>query len=99
MSLQNQARLTRECEAELKLLPDEVSHFLQETESKGSRKDTLIGQSNDSLSSGPSSNCSTPPYTSPNHSWGSNMRNISLLESSSTSNTPVKSETDTTGVY
>ncbi|KAK7170018.1 hypothetical protein R3I94_000304 [Phoxinus phoxinus] len=96
---QNQTRLTHECEAELKLLPEEVSHFLQEFESKGSRKDTLIGQANDSLSSGPSSNCSTPPYTSPNHSWGSNMGNNSLLESSSTSNTPVKSETDTTGVY
>ncbi|XP_056099516.1 1-phosphatidylinositol 4,5-bisphosphate phosphodiesterase beta-3 isoform X2 [Rhinichthys klamathensis goyatoka] len=95
----NQARLTRECEAALTLLPEEVSHFLQEVESKGSRKDTLIGQANDSLSSGPSSNCSTPPYTSPNHSCGSNMGNVSLLESSSTSNTPVKSETDTTGVY
>ncbi|XP_048041933.1 1-phosphatidylinositol 4,5-bisphosphate phosphodiesterase beta-3 isoform X1 [Megalobrama amblycephala] len=94
---QNQARLTRECEAEVKLFPKEVSHFLQELESKGSRKD-LIGQANDSPSSGPSSNCSTPPYSSPNHSW-SNMGSISLLESSSTSNTPVKSEADTTGVY
>ncbi|XP_077085692.1 1-phosphatidylinositol 4,5-bisphosphate phosphodiesterase beta-3 isoform X2 [Siphateles boraxobius] len=95
----NQACLTRECETERKQLPEEVSHFLLELESKGSRKETLIGQANDSFSSGPSSNCSTPPYTSPNHSWGSNIGNISLLESSSTSNTPVKSETDTTGVY
>ncbi|XP_067257952.1 1-phosphatidylinositol 4,5-bisphosphate phosphodiesterase beta-3 isoform X2 [Chanodichthys erythropterus] len=93
----NQARLIRECEAEVKLFPKEVSHFLQELESKGSRKD-LIGQANDSPSSGPSSNCSTPPYSSPNHSW-SNMGSISLLESSSNSNTPVKSEADTTGVY
>ncbi|XP_067290971.1 1-phosphatidylinositol 4,5-bisphosphate phosphodiesterase beta-3 isoform X2 [Pseudorasbora parva] len=94
----NQARLNREFEAEQKLLPAELSHFLQELESKGPRKDTLIGQANDSPSSGPSSNCSTPPYSSPNHSW-SNMGNISLLESSSTSNTPVKPETGSTGVY
>ncbi|RXN35422.1 1-phosphatidylinositol 4,5-bisphosphate phosphodiesterase beta-3-like protein [Labeo rohita] len=95
-----QARLTRDCEAELKRLPEEISQYLQELESKGSRKDTLMGQANDSPSSGPPSNCSTPPYSSPNHSW-SNMGNISssLLDSSSTSNTPVKSETDTTGVY
>uniref|UniRef100_A0A672M7H3 1-phosphatidylinositol 4,5-bisphosphate phosphodiesterase n=1 Tax=Sinocyclocheilus grahami TaxID=75366 RepID=A0A672M7H3_SINGR len=96
----DQARLTRDCEAELKRLPEEISLYLQEIESKGSRKDTLMGQANDSSSSGPPSNCSTPPYSSPNHSW-SNMANISssMLDSSSTSNTPVKSETDTTGVY
>uniref|UniRef100_A0A672QF05 1-phosphatidylinositol 4,5-bisphosphate phosphodiesterase n=1 Tax=Sinocyclocheilus grahami TaxID=75366 RepID=A0A672QF05_SINGR len=96
----DQARLTRDCEAELKLLPEEISQYLQELESKGSRKDTLMGQANDSPSSGPPSNCSTPPYSSPNHSWSS-MGNISpsLLDPSSTSNTPVKSETDTTGVY
>ncbi|XP_073691903.1 1-phosphatidylinositol 4,5-bisphosphate phosphodiesterase beta-3 isoform X2 [Garra rufa] len=96
----DQARLTRDCEAELKRLPEEISQYLQELESKGSRKDTLMGQANDSPSSGPPSNCSTPPYSSPNHSW-SNMGNISssLLDSSSTSNNPVKSETDTTGVY
>uniref|UniRef100_A0A673LNA1 1-phosphatidylinositol 4,5-bisphosphate phosphodiesterase n=1 Tax=Sinocyclocheilus rhinocerous TaxID=307959 RepID=A0A673LNA1_9TELE len=96
----DQARLTRDCEAELKRLPEEISQYLQEIESKGSRKDTLMGQANDSSSSGPPSNCSTPPYSSPNHSW-SNMANISssMLDSSSTSNTPVKSETDTTGVY
>uniref|UniRef100_A0A672QEW3 1-phosphatidylinositol 4,5-bisphosphate phosphodiesterase n=1 Tax=Sinocyclocheilus grahami TaxID=75366 RepID=A0A672QEW3_SINGR len=97
---EDQARLTRDCEAELKLLPEEISQYLQELESKGSRKDTLMGQANDSPSSGPPSNCSTPPYSSPNHSWSS-MGNISpsLLDPSSTSNTPVKSETDTTGVY
>uniref|UniRef100_A0A671NXV1 1-phosphatidylinositol 4,5-bisphosphate phosphodiesterase n=1 Tax=Sinocyclocheilus anshuiensis TaxID=1608454 RepID=A0A671NXV1_9TELE len=96
----DQARLTRDCEAELKLLPEEISQYLQELESKGSRKDTLMDQANDSPSSGPPSNCSTPPYSSPNHSWSS-MGNISpsLLDPSSTSNTPVKSETDTTGVY
>uniref|UniRef100_A0A8C1XE54 1-phosphatidylinositol 4,5-bisphosphate phosphodiesterase n=1 Tax=Cyprinus carpio TaxID=7962 RepID=A0A8C1XE54_CYPCA len=96
----DQARLTRDCEAELKRLPDEVSQYVQEIESKGSRKDTLMGQANDSSSSGPPSNCSTPPYSSPNHSW-SNMANISssVLDSSSTSNTPVKPKTDTTGVY
>uniref|UniRef100_A0A8C1XB81 1-phosphatidylinositol 4,5-bisphosphate phosphodiesterase n=1 Tax=Cyprinus carpio TaxID=7962 RepID=A0A8C1XB81_CYPCA len=100
LSLQDQARLTRDCEAELKRLPDEVSQYVQEIESKGSRKDTLMGQANDSSSSGPPSNCSTPPYSSPNHSW-SNMANISssVLDSSSTSNTPVKPKTDTTGVY
>uniref|UniRef100_A0A671NXZ6 1-phosphatidylinositol 4,5-bisphosphate phosphodiesterase n=1 Tax=Sinocyclocheilus anshuiensis TaxID=1608454 RepID=A0A671NXZ6_9TELE len=97
---EDQARLTRDCEAELKLLPEEISQYLQELESKGSRKDTLMDQANDSPSSGPPSNCSTPPYSSPNHSWSS-MGNISpsLLDPSSTSNTPVKSETDTTGVY
>uniref|UniRef100_A0A671Q3M4 1-phosphatidylinositol 4,5-bisphosphate phosphodiesterase n=1 Tax=Sinocyclocheilus anshuiensis TaxID=1608454 RepID=A0A671Q3M4_9TELE len=96
----DQARLTCDCEAELKRLPEEISQYLQEIESKGSRKDTLMGQANDSSSSGPPSNCSTPPYSSPNHSW-SNMANISssMLDFSSTSNTPVKSETDTTGVY
>ncbi|KAI2662370.1 1-phosphatidylinositol 4,5-bisphosphate phosphodiesterase beta-3 [Labeo rohita] len=90
-----QARLTRDCEAELKRLPEEISQYLQELESKGSRKDTLMAPA-----PAPPSNCSTPPYSSPNHSW-SNMGNISssLLDSSSTSNTPVKSETDTTGVY
>uniref|UniRef100_A0A671P1S1 Phosphoinositide phospholipase C n=1 Tax=Sinocyclocheilus anshuiensis TaxID=1608454 RepID=A0A671P1S1_9TELE len=79
---EDQARLTRDCEAELKLLPEEISQYLQDP------------------SSGPPSNCSTPPYSSPNHSWSS-MGNISpsLLDPSSTSNTPVKSETDTTGVY
>lgn len=100
LSLQDQARLTRDCKAELKRLPEEISQYLQEIESKGSRKDSLMGQANDSPSSGPPSNCSTPPYSSPNHSW-SNMANISssLLDSSSTSNTPVTSESDTTGVY
>lgn len=72
----DQARLTRDCEAELKRLPEEVSQYLQEIESSGSRKETLMGQANDSHSSGPASNSSTPPYSSPNHSW-SNISNIS----------------------
>ncbi|XP_051511880.1 1-phosphatidylinositol 4,5-bisphosphate phosphodiesterase beta-3-like isoform X1 [Myxocyprinus asiaticus] len=97
----NQARLTRECDAELKRLPDEIFQYLQgELESKSSLKDTLMAQANhDSSGSGPPSNCSTPPYSSPNHSW-SNIGNISasLLDSPAT-NTHVKSETDTTGVY
>ncbi len=98
LSLQDQARLTRDYEAELKRMPGEISQYLQEVESKGSRKDTQMGQANDSPNSGPPSNCSTPPYSSPNHSW-SNMANISSSMLDSTSNTPVKSETDTTGVY
>uniref|UniRef100_A0A673IDM1 1-phosphatidylinositol 4,5-bisphosphate phosphodiesterase n=1 Tax=Sinocyclocheilus rhinocerous TaxID=307959 RepID=A0A673IDM1_9TELE len=97
---EDQARLTRDCEAELKLLPEEISQYLQELESKGSRKDTLMGQANDSPSSGPPSNCSTPPYSSPTHNWSSMVTiSPSLLDPSSTSSTPVKSETDTTGVY
>ncbi|XP_051987895.1 1-phosphatidylinositol 4,5-bisphosphate phosphodiesterase beta-3-like isoform X2 [Xyrauchen texanus] len=97
----NQARLTQDCEAELKRLPVEVSQYLQgELESKGSYKDTLMGPANnDSSGSGPPSNCSTPPYSSPNHIWNNiSNSNTSLLDSPS-SNTPVKSETDTTGVY
>lgn len=95
----NQARLTRDFEAELKRLPEEISQYLQELESKGSRKDSLMGQTNDGPNSGPPSNCSTPPYSSPNHSW-SNIANVSsLLLDSSTSSTSAKSETDTTGVY
>lgn len=99
-SLQNQARLTCDCDAELKRLPEEIYLYLQgELESKGSRKDLLSQVNNDSSGSGPSSNCSTPPYSSPNHSW-SNIGSISTsLLDSPTSNSPVKSDTDTTGVY
>uniref|UniRef100_A0A673IDM9 Phosphoinositide phospholipase C n=1 Tax=Sinocyclocheilus rhinocerous TaxID=307959 RepID=A0A673IDM9_9TELE len=79
---EDQARLTRDCEAELKLLPEEISQYLQDP------------------SSGPPSNCSTPPYSSPTHNWSSMVTiSPSLLDPSSTSSTPVKSETDTTGVY
>uniref|UniRef100_A0A9J7ZUA3 1-phosphatidylinositol 4,5-bisphosphate phosphodiesterase n=1 Tax=Cyprinus carpio carpio TaxID=630221 RepID=A0A9J7ZUA3_CYPCA len=64
----DQARLTRDCEAELKRLPEEILQYVQE----------LMGQA-------PPSNCSTPPYSSPNNSWTS-MDNISpsLLDPSST---------------
>uniref|UniRef100_A0A8C2PTW2 1-phosphatidylinositol 4,5-bisphosphate phosphodiesterase n=1 Tax=Cyprinus carpio TaxID=7962 RepID=A0A8C2PTW2_CYPCA len=48
----DQARLTRDCEAELKRLPEEILQYVQE----------LMGQA-------PPSNCSTPPYSSPNNSW------------------------------
>ncbi|TRY54472.1 hypothetical protein DNTS_009188 [Danionella cerebrum] len=91
----NQARLMRECEADQKRLPDEISQYLQDLESKGPRKDCLIGQTNDGPSSGPPSNSSTPPYSSPDHSWS----NMSTMLDSSTSNSPLKSESDTTGVY
>lgn len=96
---QNQDQLTKNCEAELKSLPEEISLYLQgELESKGSRKD-LFGQvNNDSSGSGPSSNCSTPPFSSPNHSW-SNIGSISTSLLDSPPSTPVKSDTDTTGVY
>uniref|UniRef100_A0A8C1GEG5 Phosphoinositide phospholipase C n=1 Tax=Cyprinus carpio TaxID=7962 RepID=A0A8C1GEG5_CYPCA len=65
---EDQARLTRDCEAELKRLPEEILQYVQE----------LMGQA-------PPSNCSTPPYSSPNNSWTS-MDNISpsLLDPSST---------------
>lgn len=87
---QSQARLNRDCEAELRCLREEISWFLrEELEIKGSRKDAL---NNDSSGSGPPSNCSTPPYSSPNHSYSN------VLESAS-SNSPVKSGKDTTGVY
>uniref|UniRef100_A0A8C1GA68 1-phosphatidylinositol 4,5-bisphosphate phosphodiesterase n=1 Tax=Cyprinus carpio TaxID=7962 RepID=A0A8C1GA68_CYPCA len=49
---EDQARLTRDCEAELKRLPEEILQYVQE----------LMGQA-------PPSNCSTPPYSSPNNSW------------------------------
>ncbi|KAI7813929.1 putative 1-phosphatidylinositol 4 [Triplophysa rosa] len=96
----NQARLTCDCEAELKCLPEEISLYLQgELERKGSRKDLFSQVNNDSSGSGPSSNCSTPPYSSPNHSW-SNIGSISTsVLDSPTSNSPVKSDTDTTGIY
>ncbi|KAA0723702.1 1-phosphatidylinositol 4,5-bisphosphate phosphodiesterase beta-3 [Triplophysa tibetana] len=96
----NQARLKWDCEAEMKCLPEEISLYLQgELERKGSHKDLFSQVNYDSSGSGPSSNCSTPPFSSPNRSW-SNIGSISTaLLDSPNSDSPVKSDTDTTGIY
>ncbi|MFT7814565.1 1-phosphatidylinositol 4,5-bisphosphate phosphodiesterase beta-3 isoform X1 [Arapaima gigas] len=98
------SRLERDLEAELQRLPEEICQYLQgQLESKSPKNDALFGSlsNNDSLSSGPPSNSSTPPYHSPNRSChgGRSLDNstTSLLDSSSSS-TPVLSEAELTSV-
>ncbi|KAM9431728.1 1-phosphatidylinositol 4,5-bisphosphate phosphodiesterase beta-3 [Clarias gariepinus] len=81
--------LERECDAELERLPEEIRRYLQgELEGKGLRNDALYSHlpNSDSSGSGPPSNCSTPPFNSPNHSTAS------LGDSSSSSTITTESE-------
>ncbi|XP_060774347.1 1-phosphatidylinositol 4,5-bisphosphate phosphodiesterase beta-3 isoform X2 [Neoarius graeffei] len=85
-------RLERDCDAELERLPEEICRYLQgELESKGLRSDALFSQlpNHDSAGSGPPSNCSTPPFNSPNHT--------SSLDDNSSSST-VTSESELTAI-
>lgn len=87
-SLQQRLRLERDCDAELERLPEEICRYLQgELESKGLRSDALFSQlpNRDSAGSSPPSNCSTPPFNSPNH-------NSSLDDNSSSSTITSESE-------
>lgn len=91
-SLQQRLRLERDCDAELERLPEEICRYLQgELESKGLRSDALFSQlpNHDSAGSGPPSNCSTPPFNSPNHT--------SSLDDNSSSST-VTSESELTAI-
>ncbi|KAL0969924.1 hypothetical protein UPYG_G00234600 [Umbra pygmaea] len=101
---QLEARLERDCDEELKRLPEEIYQFLQaELESKGLRSDALFSSSNHtspspSSSSGPPSNCSTPTFPlTPNRSTWNKDNSISSLADSSSSSTPVLSEAELTG--
>uniref|UniRef100_A0A8C9RGY9 1-phosphatidylinositol 4,5-bisphosphate phosphodiesterase n=1 Tax=Scleropages formosus TaxID=113540 RepID=A0A8C9RGY9_SCLFO len=102
--LQQQAQLERDLEAELRGLPEEICQYLQgELESKSPKSDALFGSlsNNDSLSSGPPSNSSTPPYSSPNHKWHKERsldNSTTSLVDSSSSSTPVLSEAELTTV-
>ncbi|XP_018592999.2 1-phosphatidylinositol 4,5-bisphosphate phosphodiesterase beta-3 isoform X1 [Scleropages formosus] len=99
-----QAQLERDLEAELRGLPEEICQYLQgELESKSPKSDALFGSlsNNDSLSSGPPSNSSTPPYSSPNHKWHKERsldNSTTSLVDSSSSSTPVLSEAELTTV-
>uniref|UniRef100_A0A8C9R7X7 1-phosphatidylinositol 4,5-bisphosphate phosphodiesterase n=1 Tax=Scleropages formosus TaxID=113540 RepID=A0A8C9R7X7_SCLFO len=96
--------LERDLEAELRGLPEEICQYLQgELESKSPKSDALFGSlsNNDSLSSGPPSNSSTPPYSSPNHKWHKERsldNSTTSLVDSSSSSTPVLSEAELTTV-
>ncbi|XP_076851930.1 1-phosphatidylinositol 4,5-bisphosphate phosphodiesterase beta-3 [Brachyhypopomus gauderio] len=94
-------RLQRDCEAELDRLPEEICCYLQgELETKGLRSDALFSQlpSRDNAGSGPPSNCSTPPFPSPSHSWSQSLDHSTTLGDSSSSSTPVTSESELTAV-
>ncbi|KAG7464471.1 hypothetical protein MATL_G00165950 [Megalops atlanticus] len=99
-----QSRLEKDIEAELKKLPEEICQYLQgELESKGLRNDALFSSlsNNDSPSSGPPSNSSTPPFHSPSHSWHGDRsldNSIASLADSSSSSTPVMSEAELASV-
>ncbi|KAI4876182.1 hypothetical protein NFI96_022271 [Prochilodus magdalenae] len=99
---QSESRVLQDCDAELQRLPEEICHYLQgELESKGLRSDALCSQlpNLDSLGSGPPSNCSTPPFSSPNHSWSPSLDNSTASQGdSSSSSTPVTSEAELTAV-
>lgn len=101
---QLQSQLEKDMDAELQRLPEEISQYLQgELESKGLRSDALYSSlsNNDSPSSGPPSNSSTPPFQSPNRSWqgGRSLDNSSAsLVDSSSSSTPVMSEAEVASV-
>ncbi|XP_072573526.1 1-phosphatidylinositol 4,5-bisphosphate phosphodiesterase beta-3 [Paramormyrops kingsleyae] len=92
-----QARLEREMDAELQRLPEEICQYLQ-----GELEMNLGSLSNnDSTSSGPPSNSSTPPYSPHNRSWheGQTLDNSAAsLADSSSSKTPVLSEAQLTSV-
>uniref|UniRef100_A0A8C9VQP7 1-phosphatidylinositol 4,5-bisphosphate phosphodiesterase n=1 Tax=Scleropages formosus TaxID=113540 RepID=A0A8C9VQP7_SCLFO len=98
------SQLERDLEAELRGLPEEICQYLQgELESKSPKSDALFGSlsNNDSLSSGPPSNSSTPPYSSPNHKWHKERsldNSTTSLVDSSSSSTPVLSEAELTTV-
>ncbi|XP_062371755.1 1-phosphatidylinositol 4,5-bisphosphate phosphodiesterase beta-3 [Sardina pilchardus] len=94
----HQARLERDLEAELQRLPDEICQYLQgELESKGLCSDALFSPL--ANHSSPGSNCSTPPYPSPNHSGSRSLDNSTAsLADSSHSNTPVMSEAELTSI-
>ncbi|XP_062849353.1 1-phosphatidylinositol 4,5-bisphosphate phosphodiesterase beta-3 [Trichomycterus rosablanca] len=92
--------LERDCDTELERLPEEICCYLQgELESKGLHYDALCSQTptNDNTGSGPPSNCSTPPFPSPNHSWSMDNSTASP-SSSSSSSTPVTSESELTPI-
>ncbi|XP_035264210.1 1-phosphatidylinositol 4,5-bisphosphate phosphodiesterase beta-3 [Anguilla anguilla] len=97
-----QSQLEKDMDAELQSLPEEIRQYLQgELESKGLRNDALLSSlsNNDSPSSGPPSNSSTPPFHSPNRSWlggGSLDNSTASLVDSSSSSTPVMSEAELT---
>uniref|UniRef100_A0A3B3QWH6 1-phosphatidylinositol 4,5-bisphosphate phosphodiesterase n=1 Tax=Paramormyrops kingsleyae TaxID=1676925 RepID=A0A3B3QWH6_9TELE len=84
-----QARLEREMDAELQRLPEEICQYLQ-----GELEMNLGSLSNnDSTSSGPPSNSSTPPYSPHNRSWheGQTLDNSAAsLADSSSSKTPTQ---------
>ncbi|XP_066536592.1 1-phosphatidylinositol 4,5-bisphosphate phosphodiesterase beta-3 [Hoplias malabaricus] len=93
--------LKKQCDAEFERLPEEIQVYLQgELEIKGLRSDALCSQpSYDNSGSGPPSNCSTPPFSSPNHSWSPSLdSSATSLGDSSSSSTPVTSETEFTAV-
>ncbi|XP_076145339.1 1-phosphatidylinositol 4,5-bisphosphate phosphodiesterase beta-3 isoform X1 [Alosa pseudoharengus] len=94
----HQARLERDLQAELQRLPDEICQYLQgELESKGLCSDALFSPL--ANHSSPGSNCSTPPYPSPNHSGSRSLDNSTAsLADSSHSNTPVMSEAELTSI-
>ncbi|XP_030635517.1 1-phosphatidylinositol 4,5-bisphosphate phosphodiesterase beta-3 [Chanos chanos] len=96
----HQSRLEKECEAEFQSLPEEIRQYLQlEAEGKSPRRNASFGRlpNHNSPSSGPNSNCSTPPLSSPNHSWSrSKDSSITSLGDSSSSSTPVTSEAELT---
>ncbi|XP_072543680.1 1-phosphatidylinositol 4,5-bisphosphate phosphodiesterase beta-3 isoform X2 [Salminus brasiliensis] len=98
----NRLRLERDCETELQRLPEEICQYLKgELESKGLRNDALCSQlpNHNSPGSGPPSNCSTPSFSSPNHSWSHNLDKSTIsLGDSSSSSTPVTSEAELTAV-
>ncbi|KAJ8387479.1 hypothetical protein AAFF_G00157170 [Aldrovandia affinis] len=97
-----QSQLERDMEVELQRLPEEICQYLQgELESKGLRSDALYCSmsNNDSPSSGPPSNSSTPPFHSPNRSWHGDWsldNSTTSLVDSSSSSTPVVSEAEFT---
>lgn len=104
---QLQSQLRRALEDERQRLPEEICQHLQlELESKGLGRDALFSalSSNSSPSpssgSGPPSNCSTPSYPSTPHrtSWNTDTSqqssNASFADSTSSSTTPVMSESE-----
>ncbi|KAJ8338049.1 hypothetical protein SKAU_G00370150 [Synaphobranchus kaupii] len=98
------SQLEKDMDSEEERLPEEICQYLQgELESKGLRSDALFSSlsNNDSPSSGPPSNSSTPPFHSPNHSLQEcrtlDNSTASLVDSSSSS-TPVMSEAELASV-
>ncbi|MCJ8731465.1 hypothetical protein PDJAM_G00199880 [Pangasius djambal] len=92
-------RLERDCDAELERLPEEICRYLQgELESKGLRSDALFSQlpNHDSAGSGPPSNCSTPPFNSPNHN--SSLDNSTASLGTSSSSSTITSESELTAI-